>query len=94
MLPRDQIQSFAVVPLHPTPGGGTPKGGDCNLTATRVVNTTVSVRELLAFTPFYFPGLVPNASSAKYEPMWQSLTDPQGLAGPLYRRGGSCNKLN
>ena len=55
-------------------------------------NQTVSVRELLAFMPWYFSlpdgsgeqqgQLIPSSSAAKYGGMWRQLFDPQGFAAP------------
>ena len=76
---------FATVPTKATSDGkGTPSAPRCNLTAARVVNSTVSVRELLGFMPWYFPGLIGNHgnTATKYFPQWKALFDPQGLAGP------------
>ena len=77
----DSLQSFAVI----SPGGGgvpsddpTPERG-CNLSAVRPANETVRVRELLGFMPFYFPGLVDEATLSKVgPPMWKQLFDGQG----------------
>jgi len=62
-----EIQSFATVPRLVPPqlrghGGPKPwpdidfvqKSATCNLTAVRALNETVGVRELFAFTPWYY----------------------------------------
>lgn len=78
----DEIQSFAVI----SPGGGgvprddpTPERG-CNLSTVRPANTTVKVRELLGFMPFYYgAGLVDETTLGKVgPPMWKSLFDKEG----------------
>jgi glycogen debranching enzyme len=80
---NEQIQSFSTIPLAQTSGGaGTPSAPSCNLTAVRVVNRTVNVRELLGFMPWYFSGLIPTEAAAKFYPMWKALFDPKALAGP------------
>jgi len=96
------IQSFAVIPL-PEPSNymehstthhkvlKTASPGHPNCPGDGVKswpeNETVSVRELLAFMPWYFSlptasggQLIPLASFAKYEVMWHQLFDPAGFA--------------
>ena len=51
----------------------------CNLSAVRVPDVPVSVRELLGFIPYYFDGLVPPSEPA-YRKQFASLEDPNGFA--------------
>ena len=57
----------------------------CNLTAVRVQNKTVGVRELLAFLPWFFSTgqvpLIPYSGGEQYMGMWKQLFDPEGFAG-------------
>ena len=56
----------------------------CNLTAVRALNVTVGVRELFAFTPWYYADgadpLIPAAAVATHLPMWAQLLQPDGFA--------------
>ena len=85
---NDKIDSFATIPLSSSsspfslPATVRVDAPACNLTQVRPVNTTVDVRELLGFMPWYFSGLIPNASFQKYILQWKSLFDAQGLSGP------------
>ena len=56
---------FATIPTKATDDSkGTASAPHCNLTAARGVNTTVNVRELLGFMPWYFSGLIPQDGAA------------------------------
>mmetsp|Transcript_18834 Transcript_18834/g.51603 ORF Transcript_18834/g.51603 Transcript_18834/m.51603 type:complete len:522 (+) Transcript_18834:2370-3935(+) len=85
---NDAQKSFAVVPLstdnatydeakHPS------VMPHCNLTATRLPkNEPLRVRELFGYVPWYFEGLIPDASRARYLPQWRHLLDPHAFAAP------------
>mmetsp|Transcript_26459 Transcript_26459/g.94347 ORF Transcript_26459/g.94347 Transcript_26459/m.94347 type:complete len:493 (+) Transcript_26459:293-1771(+) len=91
-----EIESFAVIPLGKPPAyddhGDAPArrtpprdaraaSGACDLQAVRRLNETVKVRELLAFMPFFYKGLVP--PNAKYDVMWKQLFDERGFSAPF-----------
>ena len=94
-----QIQSFATIPQEVPPqlrqqhGGPKPwpdinfvqNAAACNLTAVRALNATVGVRELFAFTPWYYSAaespLIPPAEAATYLPMFAQLLERDGFAG-------------
>jgi hypothetical protein len=54
---------------------------NCNLTAVRVPDMPVNVRELLGFIPYYFEGLVP-AGNSTYRAQFAALFDAAGFASP------------
>jgi hypothetical protein len=61
----------------------------CNLSALRVVNRTVAVRELLGLIPFFFSSaddgddsLLSQTAAMQYESAWEALFDDDGFAAP------------
>ena len=54
----------------------------CNLTDVRAQGVPVGVRELFAFTPWYYSDgqdpLIPRSAVSTYLPMWDQLLDTHG----------------
>jgi sucrose-6-phosphate hydrolase SacC (GH32 family) len=65
--------------LCPPPLSATCSAAD--LSALRPFNTTVHIRELLAFVPWYFAGLIPASDVSRYEGQWSQLFDLEGFQG-------------
>jgi hypothetical protein len=93
---NENISSFAVLPCdapprrsrEPTPtrlelrnAAPIVAADPCDLGAVRVPGEPVDVRELLAYAPFAFEGLVDE--SRDYEPMFAELFDERGFAAPF-----------
>ncbi|KAH8065662.1 pro-kumamolisin [Aureococcus anophagefferens] len=93
---NENIASFAVLPCdapprrsrEPTPtrlelrnAAPIVAADPCDLEAVRVPGEPVDVRELLAYAPFAFEGLVDETRD--YEPMFAQLFDEAGFAAPF-----------
>ena len=93
---NENISSFAVLPCdapprrsrEPTPtrlelrnAAPIVAADPCDLGAVRVPGEPVDVRELLAYAPFAFEGLVDETRD--YEPMFAELFDERGFAAPF-----------
>jgi len=53
----------------------------CNLSAVRIPDEPVGVRELLGFIPWYFEGLMPPEEAA-FHAQWKALFDADGFLSP------------